>query len=206
MKTMLKIYFTHPMVLFLISTFLFLSSMLVHFKLLQHHYLWFFLPILLAPFYEWFAHRFILHAKLPKKDGWYKNFMWRLHHGHHQNPQSIKLLFAPPLFVFFLFLQMYLMFALLCLSFAVALVPLAGSILYYLYYEWVHLGHHIPQYQHFTRYGKMMKSAHMRHHHINENYWWGITNHLADALFNTFKERNEVEKSDTTHNLSGQMH
>ncbi|MCW5589836.1 MAG: sterol desaturase family protein [Legionellales bacterium] len=198
MKTMLKIYFSHPTIWGLWFLFAVLCGLNWHLHLFTHHSLWLILPVILAPFYEWFAHKYLLHAKLPQNDGLLKRFLLRLHHDHHRDPKNIRLLFAPVSALIILFIKLYLFYALLSLSFHIALIPLTSTVLYYLYYEWVHLGHHIVEYQHLTRYGKKMKSAHMRHHYINENYWWGITNHLGDVIFGTFKDRKNVEKSDFT--------
>ena len=38
--------------------------------LLLSHLVWFFIPIILAPFYEWYVHKYQLHAELNKKEGW----------------------------------------------------------------------------------------------------------------------------------------
>jgi dihydroceramide fatty acyl 2-hydroxylase len=206
MKTMLRTYFTHTLVLCLWVIALSLLFYIVKSHLLQQHWPWFLLAILLAPFLELIAHRYILHTKLPEKDSWYRRFIWRLHHGHHHDPKNIELLFAPPLFVVAFFIQIFILYALLSQSLTTAIVPVTASLIYYLYYEWTHLGHHMAHYQHFTKYGKMMKSAHMRHHYINENYWWGVTNHFADIIFDTYKQRSAVEKSETVQNLSGQQH
>ena len=35
---------------------------------------WFFIPIILAPFYEWYVHKYQLHKQLTKKDGWYRRY------------------------------------------------------------------------------------------------------------------------------------
>ena len=205
MRRMLKIYFSHPSIIALCLFFAALVVVIIDRGLLQHHLPWLIAPVLLAPFYEWVAHKYLLHAKLPENPGPYRNFLIRLHHGHHRAPHNIQLLFAPPMAIIIALTKFYLIACLLTASFTVALVPFATCVLYYLYYEWVHLGHHVPEYKHLTPYGKMMKRAHMLHHHCNENYWWGITNNLADLLFGTFKSHREVEKSPTVKNLSASL-
>ena len=82
------------------------------------------LVILFAPFYEWYAHKFILHKELTIKDNWFREFQIKLHHGHHAKPEDINLQFAPPLAIITLFIQTYLFYSLLCLSFKTALVPI----------------------------------------------------------------------------------
>lgn len=205
MARMLKIYFTHPSIIALWIFFAALMTYTIHSSLLFQHKAWLIVPVLLAPFYEWVAHKYLLHAKLPEKHGLYRSFLIRLHHGHHRDPHNIQLLFAPPLAILIVMIKFYLISCLLTASFTIALVPFSCCVLYYLYYEWVHLGHHVPGYQHITPYGKIMKRAHMLHHHCNENYWWGITNNLADILFGTFKSHRDVEKSTTVKNISASI-
>ena len=138
----------------------------------------------------------------PKK-GWFRDFQIRLHHGHHKKPQNFELLFAPWLAIFLHLIQTYILFALITWSFSIALVPFTSGIIYYLFYVWMHLAHHIPNYQPKTKIGQRLKRAHMRHHFHNENYCWGITNYLGDKCFNTFKSRNEVPKSDSARHICG---
>ncbi|MDB4075976.1 hypothetical protein N9529_06405, partial [Crocinitomicaceae bacterium] len=111
-----------------------------------------FIPIVLAPFFEWFVHKYILHLKIGKfkevdvsifgdvKPGdsidfeksrykvlsienglakigfgmatklpeFIRNGMYILHYGHHENPNNIKLIFAPITFSVGLFVSMFL--------------------------------------------------------------------------------------------------
>ena len=161
------------------------------------------LVILFAPFYEWYAHKFILHKELTIKDNWFREFQIKLHHGHHAKPEDINLQFAPPLAIITLFIQTYLFYSLLCLSFKTALVPIFSTFLYYLLYEWIHLAHHSTQYIPITKIGKSLKEAHMQHHFHNENYNCGITNLMADYFFKSLKSSKEVNKSPTTKKIAG---
>jgi dihydroceramide fatty acyl 2-hydroxylase len=193
---MLRLYFTHPTNALLFTFLLLLASYTYISGLFAHHYLLLFIPVVVAPFYEWLAHKYILHKKMPKSQFW-QRYMIRLHYGHHKAPADVKLLFAPVSAIIVLHIKIYLFYALILQSFSQALVPLLGTTAYYLYYEWVHLGHHVHEYKHLTPYGRMMKRAHMMHHYANDNYWWGITNHLGDIAFGTFKAIDDVEKEQT---------
>ena len=42
--------------------------------LLFDYLFWFFIPIILAPFYEWYVHKYQLHRELTKKEGWYRRY------------------------------------------------------------------------------------------------------------------------------------
>lgn len=203
MQEVFKVYFLHRTVQVLwLLCFAFLA-LSIYLGVFSSFWWWLFLPIIIAPFYEWYAHKYLLHAKLTEKHGVFRNFQIRLHHGHHKYPQNVELLFAPWSAIILHLIQTYLLFALITWSFSVALVPFTFGILYYLFYEWMHLAHHTPAYQPKTQVGHKLKRAHMRHHFHNENYCWGITNYLGDLCFDTFKERNDVAKSPTAKQISG---
>jgi len=197
-----KNFFAHNSIRYLLL-FAFLSGLLINYLGLWSEWPLMLLVILFAPFYEWYAHKFILHMELTKKDSWFREFQIKLHHGHHAKPEDINLQFAPPLAIITLFIQTYLFYSLLCLSFKTALVPIFSTFLYYLFYEWIHLAHHSTQYKPITRIGKSLKEAHMQHHFHNENYNWGITNLMADYFFKSLKSSNEINKSPTTKKIAG---
>lgn len=203
MKKVFQNYFSHPLVLSLWILFIVMLGVIIFSGLLVKHWLWFFLPIIIAPFYEWYAHKFLLHAKLSKKFKALREFQIKLHHEHHRQPHELKYQFAPLLAVILHLAQTYILFSILSFSLTTSLVPFTSGILYYVFYEWMHLAHHTPSYKPKTKLGEKLKRAHMRHHFYNENYCWGITNHIADLFLKTFKERSEVEKSKTTHHIAG---
>jgi len=161
------------------------------------------LAVIFAPFYEWYAHKFILHKELTPNKNWMRDFQIKLHHGHHAEPDNINLQFAPPLAIITLFVQTYLFYSILCLSFTNAVVPIFSTFLYYLFYEWIHLAHHHKNYKPKTTLGKTLKEAHMQHNFHNENYNWGITNMLADYFFQTKKTSKEISKSLTAKTIAG---
>lgn len=200
---MLKNYFGHSTIIGLWILLAIMITWCAYLDLWQQYYLWGILPIVIAPFYEWFTHKFVLHAKLPEENCLRRRMMIRLHHGHHREPQNYQLLFAPVWAVVIHLIETYLLFALLTMSFTIALVPFTVGVAYYLLYEWIHLAHHTPKYQAKTKWGHTLKRAHMWHHHHNENHYWGITNALGDKFFGTFKDKNAVPKSMTTKHISG---
>ena len=159
------------------------------------------LVIFLAPLYEWYAHKFILHRQLTDKNNWLRKFQIKLHHGHHADPEDIDLQFAPAIAIISLFIQTYIFYSIICFSFKTALVPIFSTFIYYLFYEWTHLAHHSMQYRPITRIGKSLKEAHMQHHFHNENYNWGITNALGDMILGTWKHLDEIPKSTTARHL-----
>lgn len=200
---MLKNYFFHPTIISLFILFFISLTFLLHADLLPHYFLLLFLPIPIAPFYEWLMHKFVLHQPFPKNNKFWRKQIARLHHAHHYEPRSIPLLFAPAWAVLIHLLVTYFLFSILTLSFTLAWIPFTSAVAYYLWYEWVHLSHHTPKYQPKTAWGKRLKQAHMNHHYWNENYYWGITNTFADKCLGTLPSRSTLAKSETVHHISG---
>lgn len=163
-------------------------------QLISQHYKLLFIPLILLPFYEWFAHKYFLHLKISEKFPFLYKYMKRSHYAHHEKPNDPILVFAQPSLSIFLFVKFYVIFFLI-FGYKVALVPMNSVFFIYLFYEWTHLGHHMEGYQHFTPLGKLMKKSHLWHHYKNENYWWGITSPIADLLLGTFPKPEDVEKS-----------
>jgi len=203
MKKIWLIFIRSPLILGLIVLFLIFLYICTSTGLLVRYFFLIPLPIIVAPFYEWMMHKYVLHANLSEKFRYLRDFQIRLHHQHHKTPENVRFQFAPWEAVVLHLLQSYLLFALVTWSFSRALVPFTAGILYYLFYEWIHLAHHTPGYKPLTEIGQRLKRAHMRHHFYNENYCWGITNYLADKCLHTFKETNDIDKSETTRNIAG---
>lgn len=240
MKKVAAHYFSHPSV----WTYIAIGIAVGYLSISQQYFIsyWYvaLIPILLAPFFEWFAHKYILHMqignvieipfdnKLKKGDwieheyhgeikrmqvlkleedkisigyGWARNikplrdFMNVLHYGHHEEPNDIPLIFAPILSVIILFAAMFGICLLLTFNLGIATTFLFGVIIYYLHYEWMHLGHHIPGYKHIFPWSNSLKTAHQLHHYRNENYWWGITNSIGDKILGTYKTHKDVPMS-----------
>lgn len=247
MKKVAQHYFSHPSVWLYIAIGIAVGYLSFQHQFFHHYWYVAIFPILLAPFFEWVAHKYILHAqignvkevalqeniqkgdwiegehhgKLKKMQvlniysdkmligyGWARNmkflreFMHSLHYGHHEDPNHIPLIFAPILSVLILFATFFGLVFLLTFNIAIATVFLFGVIVYYLHYEWMHLGHHIADYKHFFSWSNKLKIAHQLHHYRNENYWWGITNNIGDKLLGTYKKYDEVPMSETTNKIN----
>ena len=203
MLSVFRNYFSHSTILgFIIMAIFSLYYILVN-GLLLDHLVWFFIPIALAPFYEWYVHKYQLHAELTKKEGWYRRYQIVLHHGHHRDPDNIKLQFAPWRYLIYAYGQVYLLYALIFWSFSSAMVPFTGHLLYHLWYEWIHLAHHSKEYKPLFSIGKKLRDAHMSHHFHNENYNWGITNMIGDYFFGSLKDNKSIKKSPNTKTISG---
>lgn len=179
-----RIFWYHNTVLFVLLLNALLLLLLWIWGNFSQNWPWAFAPIALAPFYEWFAHKYLLHMPLPNA-GLGRELMLQLHYRHHQSPDMIDCIFAPKWAIVAAYSQFYLFFALVSWSWTTALTPLLISGLYYLFYEWMHYHHHKSHYRAWTRWGANLRTAHMRHHFHNPNHWWGITNGIADKMLGT---------------------
>ncbi|MEE2743901.1 MAG: sterol desaturase family protein [Bdellovibrionota bacterium] len=153
--------------------------------------------IVLAPFAEWLLHKYVLHMEADPDN----EYMEKLHIGHHREPKRVELFFAPlsaglilPFISFFLTLILTAR-----LEWAIAFS--LSTILYFLFYEWIHLAHHVDEYKPKTSWGKKLKKAHQWHHYKNENYWWGITSSLGDDILKTFPNPQDIIKSESVMDL-----
>ncbi len=175
---------THPTVMAMIVTCAALLIVAWRLGALARAWPLLLIPVVLAPFVEFGLHRFVLHAPLPAHDGLRRRLQVDLHHAHHAEPRDVARLFWPAWALVPLAVLSYAAYALL-FGPVTALVPMAASVGYFVFYEWMHFSHHDPAYQPRTRYGLRMRRAHMHHHYYNASHWWGITNDLADVLFRT---------------------
>jgi hypothetical protein len=246
-KTVAKHYFTEPSIWIYIIFALILGYYAYINNYLQQYWYLFLVLIIVAPFYEWFAHKYILHLLIgntfdvPKKEGdfigkkfsytvlnkpkkveiltikeqkatvgyglskripFFRAYMERLHIGHHTDPTNIKITFAPTSIAFLLFTKMFLLTLLFTFNYGMAVVFTFATVVYYIHYEWMHLGHHIPGYKHIFPWSNKLKTAHQLHHYRNENYWWGITNILGDIVLGTYPNFKEVKLSKTVQNIN----
>ena len=85
MKVIFKDYLTHTSVQFLFLA-LFTSLAAISELAVWGHWPWLVLVVVLAPFYEWIAHKFVLHGALSPMPGRWRDYQIRLHHGHHLDP------------------------------------------------------------------------------------------------------------------------
>ena len=152
------------------------------------------------PFTEWLIHVILLHFR-PRTVGGRRidPLVSRKHRAHHADPKDLVLVFipGPPLVgllggVAALFLVPF--------SLPVGLSGLVGAYSMTLAYEWIHYLIH-SAYRPRHRPYRYVWRAHRNHHYRNENFWFGVTMHLADHVLRTFPERSSVELSPTARTL-----
>ncbi|KMK78016.1 sterol desaturase family protein [Alkalihalobacillus pseudalcaliphilus] len=148
---------------------------------------------------EYVVHRFVFHMKPPKQQ-FFLRLLKRLHYDHHTHPNELHLLFLPwwfslpGLFIICAIIYGFTSNIVLTLAFATGLLG------YFLFYEWSHFVAHRPI-QPKTAFGQKLKKHHLLHHFKNENYWYGVTHTSLDKTMGTWKEQNEVDKSQTAKRL-----
>ena len=153
------------------------------------------------PFVEWFTHVGLLHWKPRKVFGRKIDpLVARDHRKHHLDPRNVKLIFIPIPFLIGTVVVSAVLYPLLSSTPRHGLSALLMSYTLLLTYEWTHYLIH-SRYRPKTRFYRYVWRAHRLHHFRNENYWFGVTVHLADHLFRTFPEKNAVPVSETARTL-----
>lgn len=150
---------------------------------------------------EYSTHRFMFHAK-PSRNAWLRAKQHRLHYDHHAEPARIDLLFLP---LWYVVPNMILVGGIAYLvvgDWGRVASLLLGATFALLNYEWVHYIAH-RNYTPKTPWGRWMKHYHLKHHFVNEHYWFGVSNPLGDLAIGTYRGNGEVTRSRTTRTLFG---
>lgn len=160
--------------------------------------------VFIQPFAEWLVHVTLLHLKpLKVKSKTFELYVTKVHRLHHQDPKNVKLIFVPTrmivlLLVSILAVDHFIFFA----TDSSILTAFGTSVALILFYEWTHFLIHSSYRPKHSPY-KMLYRIHRLHHFRNENYWFGVTNHLADILLGTYPTKESVNVSKTARNLNG---
>ncbi len=154
----------------------------------------------LQPFTEWLIHVFLLHFH-PRMVSGYRidPLVSRKHRAHHADPKDLQLVFIPGPALIGLLGGTAAVF-LIPFSLPVGLSGLVGAYAMTLTYEWIHYLIH-SSYRPRHRSYRYVWRAHRNHHYRNENYWFGVTVHLADHVLGTFPDKSAVELSPTARTL-----
>ncbi len=152
--------------------------------------LMFFLGILLWTVLEYIIHRWVFHYDPKTELG--KRIHFLAHGVHHDYPRDrtrlvMPLLVSVPL-AFFFFYIFKLIFS------EYYLFTFAGLVFGYVCYDTIHFATH-----HFKmngRIGKFLKEYHLKHHYIDPNTAFGVSNPLWDYVFFTVPIRDKVKNVD----------
>lgn len=153
------------------------------------------------PFTEWLIHTQILHAK-PRRIGGrtVDSLLPRRHRQHHQAPKMIGLVLVPRRVLVQSVLTELPLMLVITRDWRLALSGMVTAYAMFLMYEWVHFLIH-STYKPRGRYFAYIYRAHRLHHYRNENYWHGVTIHLADHVLRTFPAKEAVPVSPTAFTL-----
>jgi dihydroceramide fatty acyl 2-hydroxylase len=129
---------------------------------------------------EYWIHRIVFHFEPESGPG--ARFHWIIHGVHHDHPNDPLRLVMPPSVSVPLAAAFYVLFVLV-LGTNPGNVFAAGFLLGYLVYDMTHyyLHHFTPK----TRFGKMMRELHMRHHFQDDTRGFGISAPFWDYIFGT---------------------
>jgi hypothetical protein len=153
------------------------------------------------PFTEWVIHVTVLHLK-PFMVGrlTIDPLSSRRHRQHHADPKVLGLVLVPRPIMVVTCLTNVLVFWLITPSWSLALTGMTVAYAMYLSYEWVHFLIH-SSYRPKHWYYRYIYRAHRLHHFRNENYWFGVTVHVADHILRTFPGKDDVPVSATAFTL-----
>jgi len=132
---------------------------------------------------EYTVHRYLLH-EFPN----IAPFLHRGHEKHHRYPQELKYLFSPVHYDILLYTVYIPVVWAVFRQFSVVVPVVTGTLLFQLYYQWMHFVAHrpiIPK----TSWGRWMKKKHLLHHYKDEFSWYGVSNPALDYALGTNKEQ-----------------
>lgn len=153
------------------------------------------------PFTEWIIHVGILHFRPRRIFGRLMDpLLARKHREHHKDPRDPELIFVPMPVLRAALPAAIAGWGLGERSLRTAVTGAATSYCMLTAYEWTHFLIH-SSYKPRHRPYRALWRAHRLHHFRNENYWFGITSHVADRILHTFPEPGEVPRSSTARNL-----
>ncbi len=153
------------------------------------------------PFAEWLLHVFVLHFRPRTVAGRRIDPLFaRRHRMHHRDPRNIPLVFVPlPVLAGFI-VVLAVVSGLAFADHRLGLTAFATMATFLFGYEWSHYLIHSP-YVPRTAAFRAVWRAHILHHYKNEQYWFGVTNPVADYVLRTHPAKDAVPTSPTARTL-----
>jgi hypothetical protein len=157
--------------------------------------------LIVEPFLEWIIHVYGLHAKPTVVFGRRLDPLYaRRHRMHHRDPRNVPLVFVPlPVLAGFLItLGAIAYFAFPPLE--LKLTAFATMTTFLFGYEWTHFLIHSTYVPRSFAFRAIWRN-HILHHYKNEQYWFGVTNPVADFALRTHPAKDAVPSSPTARTL-----
>ncbi|HEY7489069.1 MAG TPA: sterol desaturase family protein [Streptosporangiaceae bacterium] len=155
----------------------------------------------LEPFVEWLIHVNVLHLRPRTVRGRQVDpLLSRKHRAHHRDPRDEELVFIPTPAVVPSVLGLVALNSLIIRSKRPAMTGIATSLVTLSLYEWTHYLIHSSYRPKRAPYRAIWRS-HRLHHYRNEQYWFGVTNPVADQVLGTYPAKDEVSPSPTAKTL-----
>jgi sterol desaturase/sphingolipid hydroxylase (fatty acid hydroxylase superfamily) len=155
----------------------------------------------LEPFVEWLIHVNVLHLRPKTVRGRVIDpLLARKHRAHHRDPRDEELVFIPMPAVASSVLGLIALNSVLIRSKRPAMTGIATSLVGLSVYEWTHFLIHSSYRPKRGPYRAIWRS-HRLHHYRNEQYWFGVTNPVADHVLGTYPAKDEVPPSATAKTL-----
>ncbi len=151
--------------------------------------------VLFFTLFEYGLHRVVFHGLMRLADGdpKYRFSAFMAHGYHHVYPNDRYRLVMPPMISWPIAVGFT---ALYWAAFggAVGFPLLAGTMLGYIAYDWMHYYEHHGRPK--GRLGKWLRAYHLRHHFQDHDKFFGISSPLWDLVFGTFRSPLPVKRAD----------
>ena len=185
MELLSKVHFLTPLVIYLpvIAWCVYQTGFNVFFLIR------FFLGLFIWTFTEYILHRFVFHWTPPGKLGARIHFIF--HGVHHDFPNDRMRLVMPPSVSIPLALLFFYGFK-FTLGISLVYPFFAGFIFGYLIYDMMHYSIHHLNWR--NPVWEKIKQQHMRHHFMEPEKGYGVSNPFWDYIFNTTFNRNALHK------------
>jgi hypothetical protein len=155
----------------------------------------------IEPFAEWLLHVFVLHLRPRIVAGRRIDPLFAgRHRMHHRDPRNIPLVFVPLPVLAGFFVGLGAVSGLAFGDHRLGLTAFATMTTFLFAYEWSHYLIHSPYVPRSAAFRAVWR-AHILHHYKNEQYWFGVTNPVADYVLRTHPAKNAVPTSPTARTL-----
>jgi hypothetical protein len=155
----------------------------------------------IEPFAEWLLHVFVLHLRPREVAGLRIDPLFaRRHRMHHRDPRNVRLVFVPLPVLAGFYVGLGAVSGLLIPDHRIGLCAFATMTTFLFGYEWSHYLIHSPYVPRSAAFRAVWR-AHILHHYKNEQFWFGVTNPVADYVLRTHPGKNTVPTSPTARTL-----